>query len=775
MDNHTLEVLEYHRIRALLAERARSPFGREAALELLPFTEGWVVAQELDRVSEMKELVAGGAEVVQGEVVDIRPVLSRCGVEGIRLGPKELYRVAEFLEAISHAQEAVLSRGERFPSLLPIVESIHIPTEWVEQVFATIDPDGELVDDASPELLRIRRERSQTRDKLIERLQSILTSRSQAVQDQIITIREGRYVIPVKTAERGRIRGVVHDVSQSGDTLFLEPLASVDLNNRYRQLAIEEREEIQRILAALTSSLRDHLDAVWVSIEQFTQIDLIRAKAVLSIDLDCNAPHLNPSGQVRLSGARHPLLMITRPFDEVVPLDLDLGYEYTTLLVSGPNMGGKTVALKTLGLLALMVQSGMHIPCRPDAEIPVFRSIYADIGDQQSIERNVSTFSSHLRNLIRILEESETGSLVLIDELGVGTDPEQGAALGRVMLEELTEREALVVVTSHYGALKVLAGVEPGMQNAAMEYDHETGRPTYRLQLGTAGGSNAFTTAEQLGMDPHVVERARSYMDQQHLRVEELGQHLEESLGRAETTRTALEQKERRLDGLIDEYRSRMVEIDRIRRKAAEHARREAEHLVRETRARMENLVRAIRESQADREVVRETKRAVEHELAELEATTPSPIPGSDQFDVEDMVLIEPLGKVGRLVELDERNARVEVGGVSFRVPRSSLRRSDDEPSESTPISVRLSGIHDISPELDLRGQTRDEARERLNRYLDDAHLSGLPSVRIIHGKGTGVLRELVDQVLHEDPRVKSYSLAPWNLGGAGATEVEMA
>lgn len=780
MDAHALEVLEFDKVRGMLSGKAASVLGKEAALYILPETDPDMVREAQARTAEMRKLLAFGEGLGLDGVKDIRGALLRLKAEGASLSVKELWDTASCLGAGRLVKRAVHAKREHLPLLFEIARPIAVLEEIEKAVEHALSPEGEVLDRASDALRKIRREKQAVRGRIQDKLTAILSSQvgAKAAQDAIITVRENRYVIPVRAEEKSKVKGIVHDTSSSGATVFLEPLVTVELNNKLRELELAEKHEVERILAELSMMVRSHLEEIQLNIEVLTGLDVLYAKAGLADSLQATEPVLDPKAKIGLKAGRHPLLLKALGKEQVVPLDLSLGDGFTTLVITGPNTGGKTVALKTVGLLVLMAQSGIPIPAREGSVFGVFEDIYADIGDEQSIEQSLSTFSSHIREVAKVLKGADERSLVLLDEIGVGTDPNEGAALAMAALDELTERGARVVATTHYGSLKVFAHSHPRMENASMEFDRETLAPGYRLQMGVPGGSYAMEIAERLGLPSEVISEAKKLVSQEGLKLGELIQSLEEKVRQAGAEREALEVKRREAehDRLIYEAKLREVreEAKGIKKKSQE----EAQVLVQETRERMKAIIARLQEEKAAQEEVAKAKQTLdveEKKVAEVEPPeVQEPVKPIENPRVGERVWVVSLSREGTLLSFSGKKARVEVGGVKVEIPLSSLSRRESKKEEPRKVPVTYDADQPFSPELMLLGLRADEAVEKLDYYLDQADLVGAKQVRVVHGKGFGILRKKVEECLKNDRRVKAHRLGEWDEGGTGVTIVEL-
>ncbi|MFQ3662129.1 MAG: endonuclease MutS2 [Chloroflexaceae bacterium] len=807
----TIQTLEFPRILTQLARYTAFSASRELALALRPSTEVAEVERALALTSEARALLEELPDLSIGAMRDIRRAAQHTARGGVIDGPS-LLEVAGSVAAARALRGRLLKLDpERFPLLNEQAAAIPVLPPLETAIERAIGDDGQVLDSASTRLADLRREVRVAFGRLQEKLHHLITSSAYAgaLQEPIITVRNGRYVVPVKASHRKDVRGLVHDQSSSGATLYIEPMAVVELNNRWRELQAAEEEEVQRILAALSDQVGAAAPQLTATVEAVAAIDLVFARARYAADLRAVAPEVSPSLQPRAPGsgpeaaplllteARHPLLDPAT----VVPITLWLGGAFRILLITGPNTGGKTVALKTTGLLALMAQAGMHIPAAAPSRLPVFAQIFADIGDEQSIEQNLSTFSSHMRNIVHLLRALEAGeaevarlaeerrpALVLLDELGAGTDPVEGSALARAIIERLLQSGVLAVATTHYAELKAFAYATPGVQNASVEFDVETLAPTYRLSIGLPGRSNALAIASRLGLDPDVVERARATIDRKDAQVEDLlaGIHREReaadaALRRAEALR---EDAEKYRDRLAEEWRT----FNERREAEAEAARQELEAELRETRALLKRLRDDFRSVALSREwleqaeqrlatAAEQVKQAAARSRAAPARPSAPPAQAPRPLQVGDVVLVRSVGLKGEIVGIDpdDGTAQVQVGGFRMSVDLKDLKREKGTP-ESGPRreyraerSVSLPPAPDVSMTFDMRGYRAHEVGDRLDRYLNDAYLAGLHQVRLVHGKGTGALRQVVRDVLQRHPLVASFS-SGGNDGGDGVT-----
>jgi DNA mismatch repair protein MutS2 len=795
MNSHALEVLDLRAALELVAERASSALGSEAVRRLRPSSDREWVISELERVSTVMEFFDTRPTWAMPPLPDPRAGLDRLRVEGAVLEAVELYRIGMFLEASRIVGEA-LDQFEVPSPLRPLRSSLVADPEVEGAISRTVDSYGEVLDTASKELRRIRGSLRAAHGRIVRTLERYVASLPPrfVVEDASVTVREGRYVIPVRREGRGHVGGVVHDESSTGATVFVEPPVAVESMNELRDLERAERREIQRILRSFSDQLRARGPALRGALHGLIDFDSLQARARTALSWRAEAPEIlpGPGDGLRLVGARHPGL-IAKGVD-VVPYDLRLDPMERTLVVSGPNTGGKSVFLKAVGLIALLTQSGVVPPVRRGTAVPVFRDVYADIGDEQSIAESLSTFSAHLENLREILETADAGALVLIDEMGTGTDPTEGAALSRAILEELTSRGALSVVTSHLGALKTLDSEGSGVVNASLHFDSERMEPTYRLAKGRPGRSYGLAIARRLGLPQSTLERAQVMVDEGSASLEDLLERLErqerEAAALVERLRgrdDALEERERGVDARESSLRDLEREVDR-------KAREEARELLLAAREEVEEAIREVRRATPGSvdQTARQARQRVEEEVRRHAAEPAGErIVAAATPDLAEGVRVRmPGGSTkGTVIELRAGQGRavIDVGGLRLEVAAAGLVPID-APTASSPSggersapapSTRERGwagdLPDPAAEIDLRGLRVDEVGLPLGRGLDAAVLGGLQEVRIIHGKGTGAVRARTQELLTLDGRVREFRLGVHGEGGSGVTVVRLA
>jgi len=783
MDARSLVLLEFPQVRARLAELTSFPPGRRLAESLEPEADPVVVSRRLDETDQARSLLEERRGTGIGGAHDVGPWIERAA-RGGRLDPEQFVELAETLDATARLATALAS--DRRPLIRALGRELH-PLPAVRSTLArSFDPVGELLDTASPRLGGLRAAVRVAYDRLRRRLDALVSAElGGALQEPIVTLRNGRYVVPVKAEARSRVKGIVHDASGSGQTLFVEPLVAVELGNAWREAQAAEQAEIERILDELSALVAANAAPLRETLGALARFDLWTAKAQLAAEMDAVRAETADRPVVVLLGARHPGLT-----GRVVPIDIRIGEGYTALVVTGPNTGGKTVTLRTLGLLALMHQAGLHVPADAGSRLPIFRDVFADIGDEQSIAQSLSTFSGHLRRIVLIVEAAGPGTLVLLDELGAGTDPTEGSALAQSLLDYFIRAGALVAATTHYAELKAYAHTTPAARNAAVEFDLETLTPTYRLSIGLPGGSQAFAIAERLGLSGPIVEDARS-------RLTEAQQAFEETLARIRTaegeTSDALERAR------VAEARA--AEALRQAEQERRRARRERDEVVKTARDEAERLVDDLRTevSTSRRRLERETVTApaLEASVARAESTlarlpeaprTPQPAaaPARRRWRVGDRVRSRSGGWEGRIAALERGGARasLEAGGMRVSVPVEDLEPASGGPAPaaaersraaaSNAGALQLSRARSVASSLDLRGARVDEALDALGRYLDDASLAGLDRVTIIHGLGTGALRDAVRAEAGGHPLVKEVRPGERGEGGDGATVVTL-
>ena len=782
--------LEFPRVLELLAEHAVSDSAKTLARSLVPSSDISEVSLAIEKTSDARRLIGIKGTPSFSGVRDVAASVKRADMGGV-LNAAELLYVADLLKCARSAQSYLEDDRKGEKTTLDGMFARLMVNKYLEDKIrnAIISPE-EIADGASAELLAIRRRLRRSGEKVREVLAHIISSPSHSkhLQEAIITQRSGRFVVPVKSEYRGEIKGLVHDVSSTGATVFVEPIQVVELNNAIRELEAEEKKEIERILAELSAETAEFSSGIETDFMILSRLDLIFAMAKFSYSINAEPPKVNDKGIINLINARHPLL----DKDKTVPISIRLGKDFDTLVITGPNTGGKTVSLKTVGLLTLMAECGMHIPCEYGSEISVFSKIYADIGDEQSIEQSLSTFSSHMKNIVEIIDGADDESLVLVDELGAGTDPVEGAALAVSIIEYIKALGAKTVATTHYAELKSFALITDRVENASCEFDVTTLKPTYRLLIGIPGKSNAFAISERLGLPKNIIESAGALVEREDKRFDEILSRLEEKqktldseINRANELRSDAEQRKKKSEKFEEELEKRRIAI-------VEKAREDAEKIISDAREAADRALEEIKEirrlekKKADRNLINDARSELSRGLNEAEKKVikskarPVAKPLPRKLREGDTVELVELGMRGTVLSVSEKTGVITVQAgimkVSAKPEEVTLIEESGEKTVKEFIAKKKAELRNISvkPEVDIRGMAVDEGEYVLSSYLDNAFLAKLNTVTIIHGKGTGVLRKAVHQYLRSHPHVKSFRLGVFGEGEHGVTVVEL-
>lgn len=781
MQQRVLKALEYDKILDMLRERASCCVSRELAGAAEPVADAAEVARMLRLTAEAETLFIRSGRSPVDDFPDMRECLSRIKA-ALFISPRELLGVASCMRAARLARETLVKEGSE-GLLYNMASFITTHRSAEEEIARCIISEDEIFDGASPALSRIRRGMRVANERVREKLNSMIHSATyqKYLQEPLITIRNGRFVIPVKQEYRQYVPGLIHDQSGSGATIFIEPNAVVELGNEYKKLLAEEAEEIERILTDLTAMVSPYADEIREDLSVLGAIDLAFAKARLAREMNAVEPRLNGDGYIRIVRGRHPLIGA----DTVVPIDIWLGREFRSLIITGPNTGGKTVTLKIVGLFALMVQSGMFIPADEGSEFSVFDEVYADIGDEQSIEQSLSTFSSHMKNIVTILKSADENSLILLDELGAGTDPLEGAALAMSILDELHARRSVCVSTTHYSEIKAFALTHEGMENASMQFDVDRLCPTYKLFIGIPGKSNAFEISQRLGLPESIIESARGYLKGEDVRFEDIISSAESQHRLAEEERQMAAEARAEIEKLRAEAERERKKLDADRTKQQTKAREDAKKIIADTKREMEKLIAEIRalkgidRSAADRVIQqsRDAMRAAENAVAETEEIGKTD-PGLPPKTVHpgDTVRVLTLDQKATVLTKPDAKGEVQVqaGIMKLSVRLSDIRLEKEAEKVVTQARAGLSAERHVGLELDIRGMQVDEATVIVDRYLDDAYDAGLSEVNIIHGKGTGALRAGIQDYLRRQPLVKGFRIGAYGEGDAGVTVVTL-
>jgi len=776
-----LRLLEFDKIRTRVAAHAAFSASAELAHALFPSTDPKEIARRQAETTEARALLEQQSNSSIGSARDVRPLTKNARRGGL-LHPTDLLEIQQTLLAAHTVRRAFTRVSALCPHLAERATALAELPALTQAIARAINDRAQVADDASDELARLRRELATQRARLLEKLQRLLSAAANAkvIQEPIITERDGRYVIPIRAEAKGRIPGIVHDTSASGATLFIEPLVVVEMGNRVRELERAEAREVERILRELSARVAADADAIDANVALLAEIDLAFAKAKYAVEINGVQPEMKDSDiALELLDARHPLL----DPQTVVPISVRLGGEFSILVITGPNTGGKTVTLKTVGLLALMAQSGLHIPARAGSRLPIFSGVYADIGDEQSIEQSLSTFSAHLKNIVEILQQADARSLVLLDELGAGTDPVEGAALARALLWRLLERKIPALVATHYAELKAFAHATPGVQNASMEFDVETLAPTYHLTIGLPGQSNAFAIAARLGLDARIIEQARAALARSDVELEAMLAEIKRAQQDAASARAHAELAQREAEQRVAEARRKLAEVEAARADILARAHADAQAEIQLAREELNRWRSEWRAAASPRDLAR-AQAELDKLAAQLPAPSPAPVvppasvslaPGPAQ--VGDSVWIARLGQIGEVLALDANGAEVQVGNFRVRVKLDELGERVAAPASTRAnivSQVALPETESPGAEVSLRGMRAEDALDKLEKYLDRAYRAGLPYVRVVHGKGTGTLRKLARDLLRTHPLVATLREAEPQEGGEGVTVVKL-
>ncbi|WP_018921672.1 endonuclease MutS2 [Salsuginibacillus kocurii] len=785
MNERMLQTLEYNKMKDQLKAYVSSSLGRALVEKLKPSSTYEDVKEMLEQTEEGHKILRLKGNVPLGGMKDIRAHVKRAEIGGM-LNESELLEIGGTLYAGRRLKSFIETIFEEdlidIPHVENLVDGIAVLAELEKQIAQAIDEHGEILTSASSALRSIRQQIKSHESAVRSKLDQITRSKDHQskLSDQVVTIRNDRYVIPVKQEYRQSFGGIVHDQSSSGATVFVEPQSVVTINNQLREAKVNERREIERILMELSEGVQLHQEALLENTNRLAELDFLFAKAFYARSLDGVLPTLNDERHLRFLQARHPLLEA----DEVVPIDVEIGDTYNSLVITGPNTGGKTVTLKTVGLLTLMAQSGLFLPVEEESEASVFATVYADIGDEQSIEQSLSTFSSHMTNIVSILEQLDHESLVLFDELGAGTDPTEGAALAISILDEVYQRGARVVATTHYSELKGYAYNREGVMNASVEFDVDTLQPTYRLLTGVPGRSNAFAISRRLGLNERVIKGAEAEVSAESQQVEEMISSLEEKRKEAEEEQRAAEKWRREAEKLHSELEQELEQFEQEKEKQLSEAEEKAEAEVQKARTEAESIINDLRELQKEGHHVKEhelidAKKRLQDappELSKKQQKIKKKAKQSQEIKEGDEVKVISFGQIGTVVEkINESEFQVQLGIMKMNVSKEDMekRKTAPEPKKTKPVA-RVMSNEPVKPELDLRGERFDQAMHRVEKYIDEAVLAGYAQVHIIHGKGTGALRKGVKEYLKNHRNVKSTRDGGMNEGGIGNTVVEL-
>lgn len=793
MNDKTLRILEFDKIINKLVELSASEMGKELAEALVPEKDYNRILTLLRETNDATGFVIRRGSPPMGGIHDVRGCLKRVAM-GSMLSPGELLRIADTLRAArnlkNYSGSADTRREDENNSVKGLIDSLETNRRIEDKINNAIASEEEISDSASPALSTIRRQirdqQNSIKDKLSEMTRSARYQKF--MQESIVTMRGDRYVVPVKQEYRSEVPGLVHDSSASGATIFIEPMAVVEANNSIKQLKIKEQLEIERILMELSSDVGEFVNELKSNMTIMAKLDFIFAKAKLSLDMNCVCPKLNNNRRITIKNGRHPLL----EKNKVVPINFWIGDKFNTLIITGPNTGGKTVTLKTVGLFTLMAQAGLHVPAAEGTEMGVFDNIFADIGDEQSIEQSLSTFSSHMTNIVKILDKSDSKSLVLFDELGAGTDPTEGAALAMSILERLHVADTITIATTHYSELKVYALTTEGIENACCEFDVETLRPTYNLLIGVPGKSNAFAISSRLGLKDDILERAREFLSQESIQFEDILMSIEKNRNEAEKERIKAASYRLEIEGLKKVLEDQKYKLNEQKEKLLREAREDARRILLEAKRDADDLIDEMKRVAEEQEAILRNKAAeeikqklrnklgkIEESLSEGVVPRQGYMKPPENLKPGDSVHIVNLNRKGTVITPPDKdgNAIVQAGIMKINVHVTNLKLVSEQAAEIQKNGTGRLGVAksmNVSSQVDIRGMNVDEAVGVIDKFLDDAGIAGLGEVMIIHGKGTGALRSGIHQFLKSNGHVLSFRLGKYGEGEAGVTVVEL-
>ncbi len=780
-----IKTLEFDNIRQHLADCAATYLGRERAHALSPSRDVSQIQQALTQTTEFRDLIDYEKTPPLANIPDMEPILKKANIQGSLLHPEECLGIMRLLQVVHALQRYFQEFDGKIPALKKVTNRF-IPLKDLEsELNRCIDIKSEKIkDNASEKLASVRKNITRAQESARKKLQGLLNryAAQGALQENVIAMRNNRLVLVIKDEYKRKVKGLIHDRSASGSSLFVEPLSVVEDNNRIRELYAEESKEIERILYQLTEKIHQSFDAISNNLETLSEVDFIYAKASLSKKLNAHQPEITKSPTLSIAGGRHPLLLLRMGEKNVVPLDVTLGETFYTLVISGPNAGGKTVALKTVGLLTMMALSGLHIPAKPHSKVGMMQRIFATIGDQQSLDNDLSTFSSHLASLKEIANHAQKGHFVLIDEIGSGTDPEEGIALAMALLECLTKRQVLSIVTTHQSPLKAFAYQTDGVENASLEFDVSTLESTFRFRTGIPGSSYAFEIAQRMNVPQELTGRARELVGVHKDKLEGLILDLDENIQHYKKLAAQATLQETEYRGLLKLYQERYEQLKKEQRQLKQKAAQEADELLKESNAVIEKAIRDIRESQAQSEAIRSAKELLQKEKTKVnaikqEVTEVAEPQQPADVTIGDFVQWTRTSGTGEIKSSPDKKGRVLLqtdGGMKIRVPTTELVKKNQKRKSKSKVKYHVGAEKRYQNELDIRGLTSIEALDEVDKFLDETLLAGFHEISIVHGKGTGALRKQVHDYLRTHPQVVKYRLGNWNEGDAGVTIVTL-
>ena len=780
MDKVVLDKLEFHKVLSTLANYSSTETGRKQILGLIPGFNLNKILKEGQTVSEAKEILIRNIPPQIDFIPDLFESISQSKIEGVVLTAKKILEILKLLKNSRSLYQFLKNNSSIAPLLSEQLSSLFNDKLLENHIEKVIDENGDIKEKASQKLSEIRKQIREKQNSLVKSISSIMKSLETdgIVREDYLTLRDGRMVIPVKAEHKRQIRGFIHSESATGQTVYIEPEQTLELNNEIITLGFAEKREIERLLKDVTALIGRNSDKIKDSLLTISYVDTVFARAKYSIEIIGSFPTIKNDLDFYINDARHPVLLKKLGRDKTIPLNLKLD-EKRVIVITGPNAGGKTVVLKTIGLLSLLLQSGIHIPVDPDSNFHLFNNVLVDIGDEQSLEDDLSTFSSHLTNLKNILSVSDENTLVLLDEVGTGTDPAEGSALASAVLLKLRDKGALVFASTHHGSLKLIANSESGFINAAMEFDHDQLKPTYKFKLGIPGSSYAFEIARRIGVDEKLIDTAAGMMDSDKLKLEVFLSEIEAKSNRLEEKLKHIEIENTRLTGLSDLYKTNIGRLEKEKREILKKAKSDAEDFLKTVNKKVESTIKEIRESGAQKNVIKETKKIIDELKAEAQNLySPEVVTeiNISDFRVGNFVMIRETSTQGRILQIDSaRNkALIESGSIKMQVNLSELVIANA--SKETKAENHHHNLQNLIPQhrLDIRGRKPDEVDFEIIKFLDDSYMNGQDRIEILHGKGTGALKKTVKDILDKHEKVKNYYFAPIEFGGEGITIVEL-
>jgi DNA mismatch repair protein MutS2 len=780
ISHSVLEKLEYPKVLSNIVNYAVTENGKKYVLGLLPLNDPKIIIEECEAVSQSKEILIRNIPPQLDYIPDLYETLAQSKVEGAVLTSKKILEVLRLAKISRSIYQFLKNNSAIAPSLLKYQSSLVIDKVFEHHIEKVIDESGEIKEKASKNLADIRKQIREKQTSLVKSINSIMKSLDEQgiIREDYLTLRDGRMVIPVKSEHKRHLKGFIHSESATGQTVYIEPEQTLELNNEIVTLGFAEKREIERLLRDLTKLVGNESDKLKETLRTIAYLDSLFARAKYSIEILGALPLIDEKKKFSVRDGRHPLLLKKLGRDATTPLNLELDNQ-KVIIITGPNAGGKTVVLKTIGLLSLLLQSGIHIPVNPDSNFHIFKNVLIDIGDEQSLEDDLSTFSSHLNNLKNILNQAEDNSLVLLDEIGTGTDPTEGSALAAAILLKLRDNGALVFASTHHGSLKIIANSEDKFVNAAMEFDHEKLAPTYKFKLGTPGSSYAFEIARRRGLDDKILEMASGFMESDKYKLEDFLSELEFKSNKLEEKLKIMEIENSRLAGLSGLYKNNIERLEKEKKEILRKAKTDAEEYLRDVNKKVENVIKEIRESGAKKEVIKEAKK----NIAEMKDETDNlytPDVGLEakieDFSVGSFVSIKNTSTSGQIIHIDKEKSKalIESGTTKMQVNLSDLLLIDSK-RMSKPVTHNLNfKFPDTQYRLDIRGRKPEEADFEILKFIDDSYMTGQERIEILHGKGTGALKRTVKEILDKHEKVKNYYFAPIEFGGEGITIVEL-